>query len=207
MDKDIAIVGMAVKFPKAENTDKFWDNIINQVNCIDKPGAERRKNWDTLLKQFYKVDEITDEMLDYGGFLDSIDEFDGDVFGLSDKEILGMDSWQRLMTEMAFTALENAGLGGEALKDSDTGVFIGRDNAYVSSYGEISNYSREGVFNGTYPAMLASRISNILGLRGPSMVIDTSCSSALVALIQAGYSLFYGDCHTAIVGGINIRES
>lgn len=168
---------------------------------------KRRKNWDSLLKQYYKVEEITNEMLAYGGFLEGIDEFDGAVFGLSKKEMLGMDSWQRLMLEMAFTALEDAGMSGNIVKKSDTGVFIGRDNAYVSSYGAFNNYSQDGVFEGTYPAILASRISNVLGLNGPSMVIDTSCSSALVALIQACYALRYGDCHMAIVGGINIRES
>ena len=78
--EEIAIIGMSAKFPKANDIVDFWQNIVNQVNCISYPSMKRRKNWDSLLKQYYKVEEITNEMLAYGGFLEGIDEFDGAVF-------------------------------------------------------------------------------------------------------------------------------
>lgn len=205
--EDIAIIGMAGRFPKAFDLEEYWNNIIKGINCIDRPSLSRRKDWENVLKSYFKMDELPEESLSLGGYLDDINAFDADFFDISSKEAKFMDPWQRNMLEVAYLALEDAGYGGQSAYGSDTGVFIGRDHAVESSYAKIVGNIHPLVLTGSYASILASRISHTFNFQGPSIVIDTACSSALVAIHQACLALKSGQCSVAIAGGINLREN
>lgn len=204
---DIAIIGMAARFPQAKNVEEFWNNIVKGINCISTPGSDRRDEWETFLQAYFNLDEITDEMLAPGGYLDDVNKFDSEFFGISLKEARYMDPWQRLMIETVYLALEDAGMGGRSAYDTDTGVFIGRDHAVESSYAKMVGNVHPLVLTGSYASILASRISHTFNFQGPSIVIDTACSSALVAVHQACLALRSGQCSMAVAGGINLREN
>ncbi|MFB0846531.1 amino acid adenylation domain-containing protein [Paenibacillus oleatilyticus] len=205
--EEIAIIGMAGRFPRSADLAELWDNIIKGINCIGTPSQERRDEWENYLKSYFDIDALTDDMLAPGGYLDDINKFDAGFFGISLKEARYMDPWQRLMIETVYLALEDAGLGGKCAFGTNTGVFIGRDHACESSYAKMVGNVHPLVLTGSYASILASRISHTFNFQGPSIVIDTACSSALVAVHQACLSLRSGQCSMAVAGGINLREN
>lgn len=103
--------------------------------------------------------------------------------------------------------MEDAGYGGQTAYGTNTGVFIGRDHAVESSYAKIAGNVHPLVLTGSYSSILASRISHTFNFQGPSIVVDTACSSALVAIHQACLALKNGQCNLAVAGGINLREN
>ena len=206
-DGKIAIIGMACRFPEADDIDQFWKNLVEGRNCIGVPGNYRRAPLEKWYAAAMGKKSIHREEYDSGGYLSDIDLFDAGFFSLHDKEADNMDPWQRLFLEVAYQAVEDAGYGGSALSGTDTGVFAGRDMACASNYGKLAAEHSPLLLTGCYESILAGRISHALNLRGPSMVLDTACSSSLVALNQACMLLRDGACSMAIVGGINIKEN
>jgi amino acid adenylation domain-containing protein len=205
--EDIAVIGMSGRFPKSAGLKEFWSNLCNKVNCIDSPSVKRREVWEPLIKNHFGIEEITEEMYELGGYIDEVDKFDAKLFNISLKEAKYMDPWQRLILEIVYLALEDASLGGNSIRGTNTGVFIGRDHACESSYGKMLGNVHPLVLTGSYAAILSSRISHVFDLKGPNLVIDTACSSALVAIHQACLALRNRQCDMAIVGGINIKEN
>jgi len=204
---DIAIIGMAGRFPKAADIKEFWNNILSGVNCIDRPSILRRKGWEDVLKDHFQLENLSEELLSFGGYLDDVNAFDAEFFGISKKEAKFMDPWQRNMLETVYLALEDAGYGGQTAYGTNTGVFIGRDHAVESSYAKIAGNVHPLVLTGSYSSILASRISHTFNFQGPSIVVDTACSSALVAIHQACLALKNEQCNLAVAGGINLREN
>lgn len=195
----MAIIGMACKFPGANNVEEYWENILNKDDKIGKPTFSRLKS------EFDISEEAFNNIGNPGGilgYLDEIDKFDAGFFNIPPNEAVVMEPAQRLFLETAWEALEDAGYGGNKLYGSQTGVFVG--SAFKQSYSKLVDDMNLLAWTGNMNGALASRISYLLNFRGPSMVIDTSCSSGLVALHQACLAIKNGDCRNAIAGGVNV---
>lgn len=210
--EEIAIIGMSGKFPKAENLDKYWDNIKNNVCCIGELPKERIKDVEDFLLKFHKKELMEDGAIKEDGHLDlkyeirgyvkEIDKFDAAFFGIPPREAKTMDPDQRIFLETAYEAIESAGYCGNSIYGSNTGVFVGIDHVSDLKYKQLASKDPM-VVTGTWPGILASRISYIYNFKGPSMVIDTACSSGLVSIHNACNSLRNGECEMAIAGGLS----
>ncbi|MCY8823357.1 condensation domain-containing protein [Bacillus atrophaeus] len=205
-DQDIAVIGMSVKLPMADGLSQFWDICAEGIDCIKEFPSARKKDIDDYLEY------INSPLKDYlkGAFLEEIDSFDYPFFNMSPKEASLMNPSQRLFLEKIWEAIENAGYDPRQLSGSKTGVFAG----YI---GDVEGYKYkqmvhdlEGGFNpigvpGNLSSIIPSRISYLLDLRGPSMVIDTACSSTLVAVHMACESIRSNKCNMAIAGGVKLN--
>ncbi len=198
---EIAVIGMSCKFPQANNLKEFWENLKTGKGSIRKFPESRKKDTDIFLPEEYLED---DERYQREGFLDKIDEFDAAFFGLTPKEARLMSPLQRFFLEASWEAIENAGLGGAQLVGSNTGVFVGKSHATDFLYKEFIKDFDTTAFTGSISGILSSRISYLLNLRGPSMVVDTACSSGLLAIDVAAQYLKRGECDVALAGGINL---
>jgi len=202
----IAIVGMGCRFPaNASTPDEFWSLLTHGVDAIRElpPG---RWNLDSVYSPH--PDEPGKMYCRFGGFLDSVDGFDADFFGISPREAKSMDPQHRLLLEVSWEALEDAGLGG--LSETTAGVFVGIS---LNDYGQLqlysSDYPRIGAYDGPGNAFCfaSGRLSYFLGLHGPSLAIDTACSSSLVAVHLACQSLRNRECDVALAGGVQLHLS
>lgn len=201
----IAIIGMACKFPEADNVEQYWDNLINGRESISFLSQEE------LIKG--KVDEKLRDNPNYvnaGSFIEGFEYFDNHFFNYTLKEASVIDPQHRLFLEYAWHALEDA-----CVKPGDTrhriGVFAGcHMNSYllnVISNPDIAELIGElNVELGNEKDYLATRVSYKMDLRGPSMNIQTACSSSLVAVHMAVQSLLNGECDIALAGGVAIND-
>ena len=198
----IAIVGMGCRMPGAEDLDAFWRLLREGRDSIAEVPAER---WD--VQSFYDPRPDTPGKMNTrcGGFLERVDLFDPQFFGISAREALRMDPQQRLVLEVSWEALENAGIAPGSLAGSRTGVFLGISNSDYSWH-QFARYSDIDIYasTGNAHSVAASRLSYVLDLRGPSMAVNTACSSSLVAVHLACQSLRAGECDAAIAGGVNL---
>ncbi|NBD16539.1 MAG: beta-ketoacyl synthase [Cyanobacteria bacterium] len=198
----IAIVGIGCRFPQAKNPEAFWQLLKNGVDAI-APIPQERWNID----HFYDRDPETPGKMNacWGGFLENVDGFDADFFGMSTEEVKHCDPQQRLFLEVAWEALENAGIVPTELAGSSTGVFIG---LCTIDYHRLlyKNFDCIGPYSGTgtTPCVTANRLSYMLDLRGPSMAVDTACSSSLVTVHLACQSLRSGESNLCLAGGVNL---
>ncbi|MBR8830412.1 MAG: 2-succinylbenzoate--CoA ligase [Chroococcopsis gigantea SAG 12.99] len=185
----IAIVGMSCRFPSANNPQEFWQLLTTGSDAITLNSSR----WS----------EPT-----WGGFIEDIDKFDANFFGISGREASEIDPQQRLLLETTWTALEGGGINPLSLAGSRTGVFVGISS---QDYSQIrlqkSLETNPYVGTGNAHSIAANRLSYSLDLRGPSLAVDTACSSSLVAVHLALQSLQTGECEGAIVGGVNILLS
>lgn len=202
----IAIIGIGCRFPGgATNPEEFWNLLAEGTDCIIDVPKDR---WDW--RRFYdpETDRPGKTHQPQMGFLKlKMDEFDPLFFGMSPREAAILDPQQRLLLESSWEAFEDAGLKEEALKGSRTGVFIGGfclDNK-IQQLG-VLNRDLIGQHTATSSTMimLSNRISYSFDLRGPSLTIDTACSSALVAAHYACLSIWSGESDMAVAGGVNV---
>lgn len=202
-NNDVAIIGMSCKFPGAENIDQYWRNILEGKSSIGCFPDTRRHDTDVFLTEQQKLKE---DPYFKGGYLKEIDKFDEEFFEISPKEADLMDPYQRIFLETALEAIEDSGYCADKLKGTKTGVFAGTDHThkYKFSYINLIEEPDYMAITGSWTGILASRISHLLNLTGQSLVIDTGCSSSMVALHTACKSLKNKDCSMAIVGGINL---
>jgi acyl transferase domain-containing protein/acyl carrier protein len=200
----IALIGMGCRLPGGVGSpEAFWKLLCDGVDPITEVPESR---WN--LRSIFDSDRGRRgrSYTRSGGFIDGFDEFDASFFGISPREAACMDPQQRWLLEVAWEALEDAGLPPERLAGSDTGVFVG---LFVRDYEQLqlSAVNREiidahtGV--GVSMGIAANRISYAYNLLGPSLTVDTACSSAMVALHLACQSLRNRECGLAIVGGVN----
>ncbi|MGK3986563.1 type I polyketide synthase [Sorangium sp. So ce136] len=203
-DEPIAIVGVACRFPGAAGPGDYWRLLRGGVDAI-KEAPRSRWDPDAL---FHPDSAVPGKMnTRWGGFLDRIDEFEPQFFGISPREAIHMDPQQRLMLELAWEALEDAGLVAGALKGSRTGVFFGvawTDYAMLVHRGGLGALAQHTV-TGFHHSIVANRVSYVLGLEGPSLAVDTACSSSLVAMHLACESLRRGESALALAGGVNLN--
>ena len=199
----IAIIGASCRLPGGvNNVEDYWKLLLEGVDPIQDIPPSR---WD--IDQFYDPDpDAKDKMyIRQAGFLDHVDQFDPLFFGISPQEALTLDPQQRLILEVAWEALEVAGIAPGSLKGALGGVFIGILKNY---YEDIIRHSAENheahVITGNLLNMASGRLSYTLGLKGPSMIIDTASSSSLVAICEACQSLRLGESDIALSGGVNL---
>ncbi|HEX3045918.1 MAG TPA: amino acid adenylation domain-containing protein [Bacillota bacterium] len=202
--KDIAIIGISVRLPLAENIDQFWDNLKFGIDCITELPPGRKAEADAYLK--YTRRNTGSIKYKKGSYLEKLDEFDCRFFNISPREASLMDPNQRMFLEVAYSAIEDAGYGGTKLKGSRTGVYCGfvSDLAYQRFIGEVEPASIGISIPGNMAAVIPGRVSYTLDLRGPSILIDTVCSSSLVAIHTACGAIRNGDCDQAIVGTVKM---
>lgn len=201
--ENIAIIGLGCRFPKAESPESFWHLLSNGIDAITEVPADR-----------WNIDDLYDPQpgnpgkmnTRWGGFLSQVDGFDPLFFNISPKEAERMDPKQRLFLEVAWEAIENAGLAPDKLSGTQTGVFVAPtgESYYLSNnIGDVTQINAyDGI--GSTPSLAASRLSYLLNLKGPSLAIETACSSSLVAVHLACQSLRTEECNLCIVGGVNL---
>lgn len=198
----IAIIGIGCRFPNAGNPESFWHLLHNGVHTITEIPSNR---WD--VEALYHPEPTTPGKMNtrWGSFLEQVDMFEPSFFGISSREAESMDPQHRLVLEVAWEALEHGGMAPNKLAGSQTGVFLGivacdygrlmfKDRLNIDAYGGI----------GITPSLAANRLSYVLNLHGPSLAIDTACSSALVALHYACQSLQSGESNLCLTGGVNL---
>ena len=202
--EDIAIIGMAARFPGAPSVEAFWNVLSQGRDAVSPIPADR---WDA--DAFYDADpEAAGKMTTRrAGFIEDISGFDAPFFGISPREAQFMDPQHRIMLETAWHALEHACLAASDLAGTRAGVFMGLStHDYLGLLSEkVSFGAIEAYFGtGTSPAAGVGRISYRLGFEGPAVTVDTACSSSLVALHQACQALRAGECDLALAGGVNV---
>jgi phthiocerol/phenolphthiocerol synthesis type-I polyketide synthase C len=202
---DIAIIGRSCRLPGAASIAELWALLAEGRCAVTKIPAER---WSLERLYHPRLNERGRSYTWSCGVLDDIWGFDPSVFALSPREAEQMDPQQRLMLELTFEALEDAGIKPSALAGSETGVFVG---ASALDYGNLRILDSAGAdpyfATGNTLSIISNRVSYVFDLHGPSFTVDTACSSALVALNEAVLALRSGRIDTAIVGGVNVLAS
>ncbi|MEU2614745.1 thioester reductase domain-containing protein [Micromonospora sp. NPDC007271] len=207
LGEPIAVIGMSCRLPGGANSpEEFWNLLRNGVDATGEFPPDRA---DAAAVYHPDPDEPGKAYTIRGAFLDRVDRFEPEAFGISPREAVGMDPQHRIALEISWEALERAGYAPDRLTASRTGVYFGLSTTdYVRArqqYGDLNDvdfYQLVGE-----PSFLAGRISYLLGLRGPSKVVDTSCSSALVGLHEACQALRLRECDLALAGGVNLLLS
>jgi acyl transferase domain-containing protein/acyl carrier protein len=197
----IAVIGMACRMPGGGDTpEAFWEVLRQGRDTVGHVPEER-------LSLSSPQDEISPEMrAQFGAFLKSVEMFDARFFQISPTEAISMDPQQRLLLEVCWEALENSGIAAEALSGTDTGVFMGISATDYSTLAHSIPSSRlnKYVVTGASNSIAVGRISYLLGLQGPNMAVDTSCSASATAVHLACQSLRRHECGLALAGGVNL---
>ena len=179
-DDDIAVIGLACRLPGAPSPDAFWRLLVDGVDAVtDRPGSGP------------------------GGYLDAVDLFDPAFFGVSPREAARMDPRQRLVLELGWEGLEDAGVVPDSLRGQRVGVHIG---VMDGDYAEVTRAhpATSHTFTGQRTGMIANRVSHRFGFTGPSLTVDTGQSSSLTAVHLACESLRSGESTLALAGGVNL---
>ncbi len=199
----IAIVGMACRFPAAENTNAYWRLIQDGRDAITEVPPDR---WDVDAYYDPKPGTVGKMCTRWGGFLKrGVDRFDASLFKISPREANWIDPQQRLILEQGWLALEDALLAPDRLAGSRTGVFVGVSTddygvCLVRDYQSLNEYTGTGGSS----SIVANRLSYALDLQGPSIAMDTACSSSLTSVHLGCQSLRTGECDLALCGGVNV---
>ncbi|MET1255505.1 SDR family NAD(P)-dependent oxidoreductase [Aliikangiella maris] len=214
-NQEIAVIGMSGQFPMSDNVDEFWNLVRSGVNCIRDFPLERKRDFTDfvcnphfmeLLKGKAVEPDEYDELYAKAGYLNNIDKFDNEFFGLPPTEATYMDPQQRIALETAWATIEDAGYGAGQLNGTSTGVYIGKETTNFSLYRYYAEPDPMQL-TGSWESIIASRISYLFNFRGPCMMVDTACSAGLVSIHMAATALKDGECDLAIAGGINVVMS
>ncbi|RFT98735.1 SDR family NAD(P)-dependent oxidoreductase [Paenibacillus jamilae] len=203
----IAIIGMAGKYPGSRDMNEYWENLKAGKDCVSEIPQERWK-----LEGFFHPDkeEAASHGKSYskwGGFIEGFAEFDPLFFNIAPREALSMDPQERLFIEACWEAMEDAGYTREQLAvrhNSRVGVFAGITKTGFDLYGLDLWRKGAQIFPHTSFSSVANRISYLFNLQGPSMPVDTMCSSSLTAIHEACEHLYRGECELAMAGGVNL---
>ncbi|MGW6735376.1 SDR family NAD(P)-dependent oxidoreductase [Streptomyces sp. NPDC055013] len=198
----IAVVGLSCRLPGAAGPEAFWDLLSTGTSAITPVPRDR---WTSATGE--AAPNGTEPGLRHGGFLEDVDSFDAGFFGIAPREARVMDPQQRLVLELAWEALENAGIVPATLRGSRTAVFVGtlRDDYAALLYQHGARSVTQHTMTGVNRGVIANRVSYHLGLRGPSLTVDSAQSSSLVAVHLACESLRGGESDAAIVAGVNLN--
>ncbi|MCU7925176.1 MAG: SDR family NAD(P)-dependent oxidoreductase [Candidatus Thiodiazotropha sp. (ex Dulcina madagascariensis)] len=206
-DEPIAIIGVSGRYPGARTLDEYWQNLKRGKDCIIEIPEER---WP--LEGFFEPDpesavEQGKSYSKWGGFVDGYAEFDPLFFNIAPREAVNMDPQERLFLQACWEVLEDAGYTRESLGaeyERSVGVFAGITKTGFELYGLDLLRQGQKVYPHTSFSSVANRVSYLLNLHGPSMPIDTMCSSSLTAIHEACEHLYRNECEMAIAGGVNL---
>ncbi|MBQ4862864.1 amino acid adenylation domain-containing protein [Pseudoalteromonas sp. MMG013] len=190
--RDVAVIGMACRYPQANNIEEFWQLICDKRDAISLPSERRQQLCPNL------------EAGRFGGYLEDIAQFDAALFGISPTEAKYIDPQHRLLLQVSYHAIQAGGYSPSALSGSNTGVYVGiSQNDYFAM---SQQFDKQNAYLGTGTALsiAANRLSYFYNFTGPSISIDTACSSSLVALHQAIQSIKRGEISQAVVCGVNL---
>lgn len=202
----VVVVGMAVEAPGGvSDVDDYWTLLTEQREALTPFPEDRGWSLRTLFDGsqrdgFAKIHNL-------GGFLTDAGSFDPEFFGISRREAIAMDPQQRVALRVSWRALESAHINPDDLAGHDVGCYVGAsDMRYGPNMDEFSHHSGH-LITGTSLGVISGRIAYTLGLAGPAMTVDTSCSSALSAFHVAVQALRSGDCDLALAGGVCVMGS
>ncbi|QKW65461.1 type I polyketide synthase [Streptomyces sp. NA03103] len=187
----IAVVGIACRFPDAPNPQAFW-RLLHEGGHTVRRAPENRRGGDGTAE--------------WGSFLDGVDRFDAGFFRISPREAAAMDPRQRLVLELGWEVLEDAGIVPAGIAGSRLGVFVGTiwdDYAHLA-YRTARDSAAQHTQTGIHRGIIANRLSHFLRVQGPSMTVDTGQSSSLVAVHLACESLHRGESEAAVAAGVNL---
>ncbi|AOT10637.1 SDR family NAD(P)-dependent oxidoreductase [Pseudoalteromonas luteoviolacea] len=203
---EVAIVGMSGRFPQANNVEQFWDNLVEQRDCIS------RFDRDTLLEAGLTAENVDHpDFVPAKGVVENVYQFDPSFFGYSARESEMMDPQVRAFHQLAYHALENAGYAPENCP-SLVGVYAGAGNNPFWMARHLAKISRSFAENYEVSSLngrefLATRAAYKLNLKGPAVTVQTACSTSLVAVHHAVSGLLAGECDMALAGGIAVHTS
>jgi polyketide synthase PksN len=205
----IAIIGLSGRYPGADTLEEFWENLKGGVDSITEIPKDR---W--AIEGFYAADkeELGKSYSKWGGFIKDVDKFDPLFFNISPREAEAMDPQERLFLQMVWAALEDGGYTQFRLQESTlsssiggaVGVYAGVMYEEYQLYGVEESLRGNPLALGGSPSSVANRVSYFLNLHGPSIALDTMCSSSLTAIHLAIEALHNGQCMLAIAGGVNV---
>ncbi|XBS67969.1 type I polyketide synthase [Acerihabitans sp. KWT182] len=199
----IAVTGLACRVPGADTADGFWRLLAEQRDAVEEIPSHR---WDAAAWH-HPDPQMPGKLATRWGGVIAAEGFDHEFFGIPLEEARHMDPQQRIFLEVAWEALEDAGLTEPDLAGSQTGVFVGVVN-YNGDYARrvFSDIHRINAFSGPGVAnsVLSGRLAYLYDLKGPNLTLDTACSSSLAALHLACQSLRQGECEQAVAGGVNV---
>lgn len=193
----VAIIGMACHFPEAPDKETFWRNLVSGKDCVSQVPSSR---WDTraLYSSHHQPGKSISQ---WGGFIQGIEWLDPTLFGVNAEEAAGIDPLIRLFTECSLAAVLDSPYEREGLKGKRVGVFAGaRSGQYAERIAIPGKHSVSGIGQN----FISAYVSHLLDLRGPSLVLDSACSSSLAAVHLACQSLRSGDSELAIAGGVEV---
>ncbi|NEW09013.1 SDR family NAD(P)-dependent oxidoreductase [Paenibacillus sp. SYP-B3998] len=205
---DIAVIGLSGRYPQAKDINEFWENLKAGKDCVDEIPKDR---WDYTL--YYDEDKFKPGKMNskWGGFIADVDKFDPLFFNISPEDAEFMDPQERLFLECVYETIEDAGYTREALSkyknvglEGNVGVFVGVTFAEYHLYGIQSQMKGKPLALSGISSSIANRVSYFCNFNGPSMSIDSMCSSSLTALHVACESIKQGGCKLAVVGGVNL---
>ncbi len=202
LDDQVAVVGLAARLPGGvRSPGQLWELLSGGVDAISEVEASR---WEAFAANPEQA-AVLERTNVHGGFLDDVQGFDAEFFGIAPREAAAMDPQQRLVLEVAWESLEHARINPDDLRGSATGVYVG---VSTHDYGLITTADLGGLdawtATGAAGSIVANRVSYMLDLRGPSMTLDSACSSSLLAVHQAVRSLRSGETDMALAGGVNL---
>ena len=201
----LAIIGMGCRFPgRATSPEAFWELLMEGADVITEVPAERWSADEIYAPDFMAPGKANTR---WGGFLEHVDHFDPAFFGISPREAMHMDPQQRILLQVAYEALEDAGQSLDKLEGSSAGVFVGL-LSHSSDYASMQMHNLNNVDThtgaGTAHSIIANRLSYLFNWQGPSIALDTACSSSLVAAHLASQSLRNHECNLALVAGVSL---
>ena len=206
-DNAVAIIGLNGCYPMAKTLEEFWENLQGGKDCVTEIPLER---WDYRLDYDPNKESIGKNYGKWGGFIADFDKFDPLFFNISPREAEIMDPQERVFLETAWKTFEDAGYALYPNEKEPIGLSVGVFVGVMYGLYQLYSAEEERIGNSLVPgssyASIANRVSHYLNLRGPSMAIDTMCSSSLTAIHLACQSLRAGECEMALAGGVNIAS-
>ncbi|MGC9969935.1 MAG: amino acid adenylation domain-containing protein [Bryobacteraceae bacterium] len=205
-DRRIAIIGIGLRIGSSSDVESLWEELERGRDFVRPLPAERRREAERLAAALglAPADLEEPEM----AFLDETDKFDFAHFRMAPQKAALLDPREKLFLETAWHAIEDAGYGGARLRGTQTGVFLGEStgSADFSKVLEAAGVEDANqVLESLTPSIAASRISHLLDLKGPALLVDTACSSALSALCLAMDALRSGRCEMALAGAVKLH--
>jgi acyl transferase domain-containing protein/acyl carrier protein len=198
--QEIAIIGISGRYPQAENLAVFWDNLKAGKDCIVEIPENR---WD--YRQYYDPDRNKEGSTcsKWGGFIEDIDKFDALFFNISGREAEILDPQERVFLETVWQTLEDASYTRAHLASETVGVFVGIMWGHYQLFGAEESLKGHVIAPNSFYASVANRVSYFFNFTGPSLALDTICSSSLTSIHLACESILRGESTLAIAGGVN----